>query len=916
MKNKLRHLNFTCLKTSVVWVFLLFFVTLFSQNTATLKLVIESKISVKERIVKIDSLINALEKKESDSLHFFYHDYAYWLYKIKEKKEAIFYEKKALNFAKNQNANNLSFIQKILFDLGYYYRKNNQILSAIKTFNEVLKINNKNRQGVLTYNELGLIYKSIHDYYKALDHFEQFLLLSQEDNTLMRKRLLTLNNSINVLLSIKSDEGYQKAILYATEAEAILQKIKIPNRSRYFVNLSIASLYNQNEILNIPKSLKYYDKALRIAEESKDSSKIRDIYIGKGNLFNTTDPDRSIEFQSQALKITDTSDNVRQYQIYFNIGFCYGLKKEYKKAIEHTHKGLEYLIGKDFKIDEDSNVEILIQSKYKDRLLRIFPQLAELYLKNYEATEQVELLDKSIRYFKLADFVIDILKVDTREFRSRLFWRKLGTDIYGKAIRACYLSNNPEQAFYFMEKNKALLLMEDITLQKLTQRAALPGKVLEKDRLYKEQYFKTQNLLKNRKLERSPFIDSLKRISILQERQIKELQDSIGITYSEPKIYSLKSLRDQINDKEVIVEFHVSVDDGYGIYTNMNRVYSLFISKDNVDFFETSNTLELRKDIRTLLPLCKKPITTRETEQLYHQLSLKVFETLFPERIRKKLKKKKVRLIPDSYLSFIPFEALSTSEQLKSYLIKDSEISYWYSYSFLKNNDIKVSDKNTFLGLAPKYFKDTSLPPLLNSDEEVKILEKYFDGELLLGNQASKSNFINSFSNHNIIHLATHTDVEIPTPWISFKEEKLTLEELYLLRNNASLVVLSGCNTTLGEQEIGEGVRSLARGFFYSGSKSVVSTLWSIDDQSTSFIIQSFYNNLSKGQTKSSALHNAKVKYLESHSFSEASPHFWASFILLGEDDTLQNDSTFSLWWLLIGILLISASIIFIKRFF
>ena len=117
------------------------------------------------------------------------------------------------------------------------------------------------------------------------------------------------------------------------------------------------------------------------------------------------------------------------------------------------------------------------------------------------------------------------------------------------------------------------------------------------------------------------------------------------------------------------------------------------------------------------------------------------------------------------------------------------------------------------------------------------------------------------------------------------------LDELFLHKSNASLVVLSACNTTLGKEEVGEGIMSLARGFFYSGTQSVISSLWNVDDTSTPFIMNAFYQNLANGETKSVALRKAKLDYLNTHSLSEVSPHYWASFILLGKDNVLPGNA-------------------------
>ena len=162
---------------------------------------------------------------------------------------------------------------------------------------------------------------------------------------------------------------------------------------------------------------------------------------------------------------------------------------------------------------------------------------------------------------------------------------------------------------------------------------------------------------------------------------------------------------------------------------------------------------------------------------------------------------------------------------------------------------------------------------------------------------ATKNNFLTSSGDYKILHLATHASSS-NNPAIYFSKDTLKLHELYTHKTNADLVVLSACETNLGEIKKGEGVFSLSRGFFYSGAKSVISSLWNVNDVSTSSIMKDFYTNLDLHQSKSEALNNAKRKYLKEHSLSEISPYYWASFVLIG-DTSPTYPSTSYLFYLL-----------------
>jgi len=104
-------------------------------------------------------------------------------------------------------------------------------------------------------------------------------------------------------------------------------------------------------------------------------------------------------------------------------------------------------------------------------------------------------------------------------------------------------------------------------------------------------------------------------------------------------------------------------------------------------------------------------------------------------------------------------------------------------------------------------------------------------------------------------------------------------------------VVLSSCNTGSGMLVNGEGILSLARGFLYAGSRSAVMSMWAVDDVSASSVIHSFYKNMRGGQTKSSALRNARLKFLRTASQGQSHPYYWSALVIYGDDTPLWYDS-------------------------
>jgi len=144
------------------------------------------------------------------------------------------------------------------------------------------------------------------------------------------------------------------------------------------------------------------------------------------------------------------------------------------------------------------------------------------------------------------------------------------------------------------------------------------------------------------------------------------------------------------------------------------------------------------------------------------------------------------------------------------------------------------------------------------------------------------------------VHFATHGVLNSRHPELSglvlsLYNEKgegqdgfLRLNDIYNLRLNADLVVLSACGTALGKEIRGEGLVGLTRGFMYAGASRVLASLWSVEDRATAELMESFYRGMLREKlTPAAALRKAQLEMAQDPRYK--SPYYWAGFSLQGE---------------------------------
>lgn len=362
-----------------------------------------------------------------------------------------------------------------------------------------------------------------------------------------------------------------------------------------------------------------------------------------------------------------------------------------------------------------------------------------------------------------------------------------------------------------------------------------------------------------------------------------------------------------------------------------DHLYAFVASKTEKNIFKLNNKNTL-DDINQLGENQSNiDITSVKLHKLYRQLW---------QPFEENITSKNIIIIPDGLLFNLSFETLtpikisSFKELTANSLLASYSISYNYSLLLLNEGRKNINYTNEFIAFVPEFNDNmkndykVSIIDSLNLDKTyltllpqpfsvdlAKQYSKLFNGKSFLNENASKQVFINEANEHKIIHIGTHAESNNISPELSRlifaknasnNDNSLYTYEIYNQNLNSNLAILTACETGKPTYQAGEGMISLAHAFNYAGSESILTSLWKIDEQSSTQIIKYFYNNLANGLPKDKALQQAKLSYIASAQGRTVEPQYWAGLILLGNTTPIElNSNSTLIYWVVGAVLLV-----------
>lgn len=334
----------------------------------------------------------------------------------------------------------------------------------------------------------------------------------------------------------------------------------------------------------------------------------------------------------------------------------------------------------------------------------------------------------------------------------------------------------------------------------------------------------------------------------------------------------------------------------------------------------------------------------RTTEQDLLACSKSLYDQLW-KPLEKEIRHKDVVIFPDRELFNLSFEILTPdaigtySDLAEKGLLANHNISYNYSLMLLQNQSEILQFESDFVAFVPEFDKrmkanyqmaisdsvhlDKAYLTLLPQPFSMDLAKKFgkrFDGRTFFKERASKQLFSQAAKEHKIIHIGTHAQSNNVNPELSrlvfaknisdslhINDNYLYTYEIYNQNLSSNLAILTACETGKPTYQPGEGMISLAHAFNYAGSQSILTSLWEIDEASSSQILASFYEHLADGKSKDAALRLAKLDYLRVAEGRTLHPQYWAGLVLMGDPQPLSLNKPKSqlLWMAAVALLLI-----------
>ncbi|MBR9919959.1 MAG: CHAT domain-containing protein [Bacteroidetes bacterium] len=840
------------------------------------------------------------------------------LYDLKEDEKAFQeYEKAVAAF---RESGNYLLMAKAVERQARIYNRLSQREKAVALLNEKAPILAKEIPGTFElgriYNFQGYVLTRTDQIGQALTAYENALLQFQAADQFDDSVIFALKEAAQ--LCIRNLE-YERALTFLRAAENEIEN------SRYRFNIFnsfFLSYYYQGDY---QAAKNYFQKAEAAIARPKDSNKLHrtgfllfkelEDFQGARESFNTlqqfdADSLMLLNYEAQLAEWEgNTSNSEVLYQAYFDgleplltdksrenakllceLGDHYLSKGQIPKALELFHLAV-IQVYPTFDNSDIYSIPNRSQAQQESWAMTSAHKKAKALYLVFGESRNLKDLNLSCQYYRLALASAEEVRRAYRSDQAAVALAEFGYNWIEDALQAQYelyaKTGSPEDLeaiFNWMERNRAGVLAESIQRNRNSELLNIPDSLVLAEKELRQQLLAAR-------LQDAPntdHIDSLQNAYTILNRTIQSEYPDWERYLSSFKPVSLPDLQQFLQKKEASMMLY---------FWGAKKLYCLQIHGRGAEMHSPKGIKEIDQSARNFLGFFENRQAIANDPSAYAQRANQLFKLLELDKLPAP---ENLWIIPDGLLNYIPFEALLTASAESTdpsnwpFLILEKNIRIGVSASLTAQHFSVPKEAGKVLAWAPEFSKrERGLEPLPQSVAEV---QSWGDTEFVkmeTGDQCTWTAFQKDVPQARIIHLATHARVNPKTldPEIEIIDKTLGLSELYQMEYPNSLIILSACESGLGQYRRGEGLMNLNRAFTYNGAQTVIASLWNVNDAITSRIMQHFTNRVMDKEESSQALREAKIDLLRDLSISpdKKTPYYWAALTYNGPEFRYQQ---------------------------
>ena len=834
-------------------------------------------------------------------------------HKLGDFNQAIEYHKQHLSIAKELGDRADEGIA--YNNLGLFYLKLGDLNQVIEYFEQYLSIAKElgDRAGeVIAYNNLGMAYYKLGDFNQAIEYHKQYLSIAKELGDSAGEGR-TYNN-LGWVYHMLGD--FNQAIEYYKQYLSIAKELgDRADEGCAYNNLGI--VYHRLGDFN--QAIEYHKQHLSIAKELGDRA-------GKGRAYNTLGfAYNKFGDVNKIMVFFDSQDSTDRLQALESLGFSYLTLKKVFRAVECFQEMIDLAKGNGDRKKEASAYSLLG---------RVYAQRADFELaKEYlekALTIAKELRDRSVESQVFAGFID--LHLNQGDFgRAKEYHKKVlnfSKETMVEIDQAILLHNMGSILEFSGDLHEAVDYYQH-SIKFFDELRVLQAKDEFKvtfDNAYHLVYDSLWiTLLKLSKIDEA--------LCIADQGRAQALLDLIKLRYGSQLAVSgsveaaksgISEMVTDISGSTLFVALQGNAVNLWVIgkdrnvqFTKKEVKYLLGDATDYLNCLRKKAYEEIRGRFRVI---CENrtldgssteqelPPAEERGEETGNPLQsdenpLRLFHECIISPISDLIEDGELVVVPDGPLCLAPFAAFLDSES--KYLSESMRLRFLPSLMCMKLINASPEEYhqksgallvgNPCLAAFTTLFGENKFSPLPFAEKEVKMIGEMLDIHPLTGKEATKAEVLKRIGSVAVVHIAAHGKIDTgeialaPNPERKYRrpEEqdfRLTIPDVQAAKLRAKLVVLSCCHSAQGKVS-SEGVVGIARAFLGAGARSVLVALWSIEDEATVEFMRSFYQNLKDGNSASVSLNRAMKCLRESENFN--APRFWAPFVLIGDDVTL-----------------------------